>query len=240
MKTDLAAFLGTLLFVSDEPFRDSTIRDFHPEFQSAAESFLNGFRDYLAAHHPDLDPDAGERSFGGNVFFSLSGHGCGFWDDSDSEWGKAMDAALKAYSASLPGGGILPDLRFHELESSLMKRRGGKIDLAILSKYLPAARRRMFGQPEPTVAVFRTFGNGGEVIALFPEIPGDVHGHYCESYQHTGQHGAAYPGAIPGTRPATPEEIEPLKRELESIGYTLTIRRHVTRAMDAKRSALNP
>lgn len=89
----------------------------------------------------------------------------------------------------------------------------------------------------PTIAVFRTFQKGGDVIALFPEIPGNCSGTTCESYMHVGQHGGAYPGCITGTRPATPEEIEPLKWELESLGYSLTIRKKVTRAMDEKRRA---
>ena len=104
MKPDTANFLETLLFVSEEPFQSMTIHDFHPDFIAAVDIFISGFREYLAAHHPDIDPDAGERSLGGNCYFSLSGHGCGFWDDSNSEYGDAMHAALKAFSASLPGG----------------------------------------------------------------------------------------------------------------------------------------
>lgn len=86
----------------------------------------------------------------------------------------------------------------------------------------------------PTVAIFRTFRKGGDVYALFPELPADRRGH-CECYAHVGQHGAAYPGAIAGTRPATAEEIAPLKRELESLGYILNVCRKVTSAMTRKR-----
>ncbi len=89
-----------------------------------------------------------------------------------------------------------------------------------------------------TKTVFRTWRRkGGETIALFPEIPYDIHGHHCESYMHTGQHGGAYPGAITGTRPATPDEIAPLRRELESLGYEIEPRAKVTRAMDETRRA---
>ena len=119
MRLDLSHFLESILFVAPDNLQSATIHDFHPDFQSAAESFLDGFR---ASLPPDLDPDAGERSFGGNVFFTLSGHGCGFWDDRDSEWGDAMTAALRAYSGN--------DYRFEGLEHSLSKRRGGKLDLA--------------------------------------------------------------------------------------------------------------
>lgn len=140
LSTDTAAFLETLLFVAD--LENSTIYDFHPEFIAAVDSFIERFREYLTTNHPDMDPDAGERSFGGNVFFSLSGHGCGFWDDRDSGWGKAMHAALVAFSVSLPGRGRY---RFEELENTLSKHRGGKIDLSFLVKYLPERRREMFG-----------------------------------------------------------------------------------------------
>jgi len=80
-----------------------------------------------------------------------------------------------------------------------------------------------------TKVIFRTFRkpaadlHGGEVIALFPEVPADVLGNYCQSYQHTGQHGAASVNLTYWTRPSTPEEIAPLAEELRSIGYELQI-----------------
>ena len=73
-----------------------------------------------------------------------------------------------------------------------------------------------------TKIIYRTFRNDGDTIALFPEIPADVRGDFCQSYQHVGQHGAASPmGAdfCRRTRPATPEEVAPLERELREIGY---------------------
>lgn len=82
---------------------------------------------------------------------------------------------------------------------------------------------------EKTLVVFRTFKKGGDVIALFPEIPGDSKGN-VSSYMHIGQHGAAsYHGVIADTRPSTPEEIEPLKTELESepYGYSLELRKRI-------------
>jgi hypothetical protein len=152
---DTASFLETLLFVSDSPdhekrpFQNSTIYDFHPEFIAAVDSFVDRFREYLAANHPDMDPDAGNRSFGGNVYFSLSGHGCGFWDDRDSEWGDAMQSALVAFSDSLPGACGAHRFEFMDLS----KHRAGKIDLAFLVQYLPERRREMFGMEEPAPAV---------------------------------------------------------------------------------------
>jgi len=79
---------------------------------------------------------------------------------------------------------------------------------------------------EKTKVVFRVWkGSGfkGDVIALFPEL--DEGSGYCTSYEHVGQHsGADYRMMIRKTRPAAPFEIEPLKQELESIGYNLLIR----------------
>jgi hypothetical protein len=45
--------------------------------------------------------------------------------------------------------------------------------------------------------VFRKWRDGFGVIALFPEIPTDLYGRYCESYEAIGQHGGA-DGGIPG------------------------------------------
>ena len=71
-----------------------------------------------------------------------------------------------------------------------------------------------------TPVIFRTFRNGGDVIALFPTVAHDPSGLYIQSYQHVGQHGAASPVlAVHHTRPATEAEAAPLRRELVRIGY---------------------
>ena len=72
------------------------------------------------------------------------------------------------------------------------------------------------------VVVFRKWRDGFGVIGLFPEIPADIHGYYCESYEHVGQHGGAgYHGVIMNTRPANSEEYADLFEELTRIGYKL-------------------
>jgi len=72
------------------------------------------------------------------------------------------------------------------------------------------------------LTIFRKFKEG-DIIALFPEIEHCFP--MCSSYQHIGQHGGAdYHGLIQITTLATPPEYEPLKTELESIGYDLKIR----------------
>lgn len=63
-----------------------------------------------------------------------------------------------------------------------------------------------------------------EVIALFPEIPATMNPNECQSYVHYGQHGAAMASGH-NWKLATPEEYAPLKKELESIGYNLDIRK---------------
>lgn len=75
---------------------------------------------------------------------------------------------------------------------------------------------------EPVIVIFRKWrpSEGGDVIALMPELPATTDGRLCTSYQHIGQHAAAdYQGVIAQTRPAAPEEYAALKRELESAPY---------------------
>lgn len=89
-----------------------------------------------------------------------------------------------------------------------------------------------------TKVVFRVWKwkNESGVIALFPELPTDPYGWYCESYMHVGQHaGADYERVIERTRPATEEEYADLMRELEDIGYNLEVRQHETPQMREKR-----
>jgi hypothetical protein len=73
-----------------------------------------------------------------------------------------------------------------------------------------------------TKVIFRKWKGTGDVIALFPEVPGTVNPAHCLSYERHGQHGAAHlAGVIANTRPASPEESADLARELERIGYEL-------------------
>jgi hypothetical protein len=70
--------------------------------------------------------------------------------------------------------------------------------------------------------IFRKWpeSEGGDVIALFPTIPGTNDPYDCESYQHVGQHGSADPnGVIQDTKLAKPSEYADLMKELHSVGY---------------------
>jgi hypothetical protein len=73
---------------------------------------------------------------------------------------------------------------------------------------------------ETVEVIFRKYP-GGDVIALFPCLPGTVgNPNHCESFMHMGQHGAADPhGVMASTAPASPVEYAALKRELESYPY---------------------
>lgn len=87
-----------------------------------------------------------------------------------------------------------------------------------------------------TKVVFRVWEK--EIIALFPEIPNDSNGCFCESYMRVGQHGGAdYEGIIRRSRPATAVEYADLAKELERIGYDLEIRNRCTPTMRELRRA---
>lgn len=75
---------------------------------------------------------------------------------------------------------------------------------------------------EKTRCVFRKFSDG-EIIALFPDEPGDNRGN-VSSYMHVGQHGAAdYTGVVRSTTPATPEEYDSLRLECMNSHNMLTV-----------------
>jgi hypothetical protein len=71
----------------------------------------------------------------------------------------------------------------------------------------------------------------GEVIALFPELAGDMNPYRtCQSYMHVGQHSAA-DVRLASLEAATPAQYYNLQRELESIGYDLWIVTRFSRKM---------
>jgi hypothetical protein len=89
------------------------------------------------------------------------------------------------------------------------------------------------------VVVFRTWRDTGTVIALFPELPADIHGRYCDAYEHVGQHGGAdFHGVIRATTPVELEETTTLAEELTRIGYNLRpIKRASWRHHEKRRQA---
>lgn len=132
MNSHTSDFLESLLFVSDR-LEGKTIYDFHPDFVSAVDSFIEKFETYLAKRGFDFNRlDELGRSFGGNVFFSLSGHGCGFWDERDPV-GKELDEHLEAFAGRY---------RFEQID--LSTHRGGKIDLSRRVPFIAAYRTKLF------------------------------------------------------------------------------------------------
>lgn len=80
-----------------------------------------------------------------------------------------------------------------------------------------------------TVVFRRWQDRTGDIIALFPEIPADNHGRYCQSYMQVGQHGAEdYHAVIRHTIPVGRKQYAALAEELWRIGYDL---RPVKRAL---------
>lgn len=148
MNQDTKNFLESLFFVADNPdnetreFLASTIYDFSPEFVAGVDSFIAGFREHLSNQENELAAraDECERSFGGNVFFTLSGHGCGFWDDRDMELGDYLADQLRAYSGNR--------YRFENLEYQIeipdLGAMDGAIDLAILPQFIEERRTALF------------------------------------------------------------------------------------------------
>jgi hypothetical protein len=74
--------------------------------------------------------------------------------------------------------------------------------------------------------VFRKFKEG-DIIALFPRLPGTNSPYTCDSYMHFGQSGSADPEIVKITKPATPEEYADLAKELRSMGFELDIKTRV-------------
>lgn len=90
-----------------------------------------------------------------------------------------------------------------------------------------------------TLVIFRRWRNTGDIIALFPELPSDLEGRFCDAYEHVGQHGGAdYYGVVQATRPVTDEDANDLIAELTRIGYRLKpIKRASQRIHKSRRAA---
>ena len=78
---------------------------------------------------------------------------------------------------------------------------------------------------EKTKVIFRQWKVGCDIIALFPEICGDITGFMCMSYMQCGQHSAASPDIIKDTKPAILKDgsVKRLIKELTELGYNLEI-----------------
>ena len=84
---------------------------------------------------------------------------------------------------------------------------------------------------QKTKVVFRIWpkSQGGEVIALFPQLAGTNDAGTCLSYMHVGQNSSADLMLCRVLKLATPTQYANLKRELKRIGYNLKISKRATR-----------
>ena len=76
-----------------------------------------------------------------------------------------------------------------------------------------------------TKVIFRKWKDTGDIIAIFPELPGDINPITCLSYMTIGQHSACDPYYLiqDATKPVSPKEYLSLANELSRIGYELEI-----------------
>ena len=97
-------------------------------------------------------------------------------------------------------------------------RRYHRIPMTITELGPPASdinqpRRSTMNQAD--IVVFRRWRENGDMIALFPELPADLYGDYCDAYEHVGQHGGAdYHGVVQHTKPCSLEDAADLATEL--------------------------
>ena len=141
LSNDAVDFLEALLWVLpdenleelEEAMPNYSIYDFDALFISCLEEFISGFRNYLEEKGLTNLLDFCESSFGGNIYFSLSGHGCGFFDESFDDADK-LQKAVEDYSGN--------KYRFEEID--LMARDDGKISLGFLPEFLEQRTRKLF------------------------------------------------------------------------------------------------
>lgn len=139
MTKDTSDFLTSLLFTSDG-FERKNPKDFTLEFQEYVDEFIVGFEKFLEfkGFEKNRLKDL-QKSFGGNVYFSLSGHGCGFFDeygDVEKTLGDDLQSLLEEYSGDKH--------RFEALSSQIMKLRGGKITLHYKKPFMKEYFEKIF------------------------------------------------------------------------------------------------
>lgn len=113
------------------------------------------------------------------------------------------------------------------------KKRGCINDINAVKEFL-LGRKKTEKKLEKTAVIFRRYpkSQGGEVIALFPQVPGTNDPYTCSAYVHMGQHTNADPVlVIRQTKRARlcEQDVKDLKRELEHYGapecpYRLDVR----------------
>ena len=91
---------------------------------------------------------------------------------------------------------------------------------------------------EPTKVVFRHLSGAQGLIAIMPEVNGDMDPATCMSYMHIGQHSSCDPLLLLSKSTlAQPEEYVRLMAELTAAGYIVKPIQKMTYAMFQKRQA---
>ena len=153
---DAQDFLETLLWVASGNEKDTryengesaedgelygkTIYDFSDKFKVAVCNFCWDVRDEITEIEGVEDELLKcSRSFGGNLFFSLTGHGCGFFDESDADAEK-IESALFSF---------VDKYQLEDLEHMLcVDEETGKIDLCFTAESIEKYRAKYFNVRE--------------------------------------------------------------------------------------------
>lgn len=77
-------------------------------------------------------------------------------------------------------------------------------------------------ETETTRVIFRKWSDNGEVFAILLDVPANPF--RVMMYARIGQHGEGTWSVTNISKPAKPAEYGPLYRELEQIGYRLSVR----------------
>lgn len=149
---DAKDFLETLLWVASENEKDTryqdgksvedgelyekTIYDFSDKFKIAVCNFCWSVKDeILEIEGVEDELEKCSRSFGGNLFFSLTGHGCGFFDESYADTEKIESAIFS----------FVNRYQLEDLENMLwVDDETGKIDLCFTPEAIEEYRDKYF------------------------------------------------------------------------------------------------
>jgi len=156
LTNDAENFLETLLWVAsgneketrdedgkspeDGELYEKTIYDFSDKFKIAVCDFCWNVKDeMLEIEGVEDELEKCSRSFGGNLFFSLTGHGCGFFDETDADAEK-IESALFSF---------VDKYQLEDLEHMLcVDEETGKIDLCFTPEAIEKYREKYFNVRE--------------------------------------------------------------------------------------------